>query len=302
MKQSFIFFLFLFLTFYLFAQDDFYPLQCKGKIPEEFITLSSEKVNKDRATIDQSENYNVKKAKKEFYLFTNYKIDYLLRSGMVLFGDEATEYVRSVRAYILKDSPELKDKIRFYVIKSPEVNAFCTYQGIIFVNIGLLAQVENEAELAYVLSHEIIHYKNHHIINDFLNTTNIIKGNGKYGKYSYEQKVHAYFNYSKENEMEADAQGLQDFYLKTDYDINQVLNVFDVLLYSYLPFDEVPFDTNYFNDRYFKVPSDFFLKKTKPISAVEDYDDSESTHPNIKTRREKIYEIIGNLENVNEGK
>ncbi len=284
----------------VYSQDDFYPLQPKGKIPAEFLTLSKEKYLKDKATIDQSENYNVKKAKRDFYLFTNYKIDYFLRSGMVLFGDEVTNYVNQVGEYVLEDYPELKSKIRFYIVKSPEVNAFATYQGIIFINLGLLAQIENEAQLAYVISHEIIHYKNQHVINDYLNTQDIISGKGDYGKFSYNQKVHAYFNYSKENEMEADKQGLKDFYLKTNYDINEVLNVFDVLLYSYLPCDEIPFDTSFFDDNYFKIPSDFFLKEAKPISAVEDYDDSESTHPNIKSRREKIIELIAGLDNVKE--
>ncbi len=302
MRTLFVVLLCYFITNPVFSQDDFYPLKSKGKIPQEFLTLSKEKYLKDKATISSDDKYNVRQSKEEFYLFTNYKIDYLLRSGRVLFGDDVTEYVNEVGQYILKDDPELKDKIRFYVTKSPEVNAFSTYQGIVFVNLGLIAQVENEAELAYVLAHEIIHYKNHHVINDYLNTQNIINGKGEYGKYSYDQKVHAYFNYSKDNEMEADEQGLKNYYLKTDYDINQVLNVFDVLLYSYLPCDEIPFDTTFFDDRYFRVPSDFYLKEVKHISAVEDYDDSESTHPNIKSRRSNIYDIIGNLDDVKEGK
>lgn len=285
----------------IFSQDDFSLLHSKGKIPKEFITLSKEKYLRDKATIGYDEKHNVRQSKEEFYLFTNYKVDYLLRSGKVLFGDDITKYVNAVGQYILKDDTALKDKIRFYVTKSPEVNAFSTYQGIVFVNLGLIAQVENEAELAYVLAHEIIHYRNHHVINNFLNTKDIIKGKGKYDKYSYNQKVHAYFNYSKENEMEADEQGLKDYYLKTGYDINQVINIFDVLLYSYLPFDEIPFDTTFFNDKYFKIPSSFYLKETKPISAVEDYDDSESTHPNIKSRRSKIYDVIGSLDNIKEG-
>ena len=289
-------------SFVLWAQDDYTPLKCKGTIPADFITLSKEKFLKDKASISRKDKHHVKKDKTAFYLYTNYKIDFLLRSGKVLFGDEVTNYVNQVGKYVLKDYPELKKKIRFYVVKSPEVNAFATYQGIIFVNLGLLAQVENEAELAYVLSHEIIHYKNKHVINDYLNTRDIIKGRGKYSKIDLTEKEHAYFTYSKANESEADSLGLLDFYMKTDYDINEVLNIFDVLLYSYLPIDEVPFDSTYFSDEFFQIPGKNFKKDLKPISAIEDYDDSKSTHPNIKNRRTRIRNIIANLDDVKKGK
>ena len=286
----------------VFSQNDYTPLKCKGTIPADFLTSSKVKYLQDKSTIDRKEKNRVRKDKDNFYIYTNYKIDFLLRSGMVLFGDETTEYVNSVGKYVLKDFPELKNKIRFYVLKSPEVNASSTYQGIIFVNLGLLAQVENEAQLAYILSHEIIHYKNEHVMKSYLNTKDIVYGRGQYKKLSLKQNEHAYFDYSKENEMEADALGLKDFYLKTNYEISEVLNVFDVLLYSYLPIDEIPFDTTYFNDEFFTLPTKYFKKELDPISAIEDFDDSKSTHPNIKKRREKIYEIVADLDDQKERK
>jgi len=299
-------FFFIFILFHinlsLSSQNDYVPLKCKGTIPSDFLTSSKEKYLQDKSKINKNERNRIRKNKNDFYIYTNYKIDFLLRSGMVLFGDETTKYVNSVGQYVLNNYPDLKDKIRFYVVKSPEVNAFSTYQGIIFVNLGLLAQVENEAQLAYILSHEIIHYKNEHIIKSYLNTKDIISGRGKYNNLSLNQDKRAYFNYSKTQEMEADSQGLKDFYLKTDYDINEVLNVFDVLLYSYLPIDEIPFDTTYFNDKYFILPTKRFKKKLSQISAIEDYDDTKSTHPNIKKRRTKIYDIIADLDNIKKGK
>ena len=38
-----------------------------------------------------------------------------------------------------------------------------TENGIILINMGLLAQLSNESELAFIMAHEIVHYVEHHI-------------------------------------------------------------------------------------------------------------------------------------------
>src|SRR5690606_22022199 len=61
-----------------------------------------------------------------------------------------------------------------------------------------------------------------------------------------------------------------------------------VLQYSYLPFDEIPFDTTFLATEGMSLPTSYLLKSTAPITAEADYDDSRSTHPNIKTRKLEI--------------
>ena len=51
-----------------------------------------------------------------------------------------------------EDNQSLLDEVRIYVTKSPYVNAFSTDQGVIMINIGLIAQLENEAQLAYAVA------------------------------------------------------------------------------------------------------------------------------------------------------
>jgi len=72
-------------------------------------------------------------------------------SGRVLFGDPVSEYVNTVADKLLENEPELRSKLRFYCLKSNVTNAFATNQGMIFVTLGLIAQLENEAQLAQVL-------------------------------------------------------------------------------------------------------------------------------------------------------
>jgi len=84
----------------------------------------------------------------------------LLLSGDKLFNDPLTIYVNKVADELLKNEPELRKKIKIYVTKSSDVNAHAFDKGFIFINVGLLAQLENEAQLAFILSHEINQIKN----------------------------------------------------------------------------------------------------------------------------------------------
>jgi predicted Zn-dependent protease len=54
----------------------------------------------------------------------------------------------------------------FAVIKTPIVNAFSTPGGFIFITSGALAEMQNEAELAAVLGHEIGHITQKHILKE----------------------------------------------------------------------------------------------------------------------------------------
>ncbi|MCL2760476.1 MAG: M48 family metallopeptidase [Desulfuromonadales bacterium] len=50
------------------------------------------------------------------------------------------------------------------VVKNPEVNAYATLGGRIYVNSGLLEQAESPEELAGVLAHEITHVEHRHLM------------------------------------------------------------------------------------------------------------------------------------------
>jgi predicted Zn-dependent protease len=50
------------------------------------------------------------------------------------------------------------------VIRDPTLNAFAMPNGRIYVHTGLLSRVENEAQLATILGHELTHYTNRHAL------------------------------------------------------------------------------------------------------------------------------------------
>lgn len=65
---------------------------------------------------------------------------------------------------------------RFYVIDDPVPNAFAFPNGMIFVHTGLLEIMENEAQLAAVLGHEIAHVTHEHGRERYANTSLVKSG------------------------------------------------------------------------------------------------------------------------------
>jgi predicted Zn-dependent protease len=73
-----------------------------------------------------------------------------------------TAYVQRVGQAVAAHSDQPDLKWQFRVLDSPVVNAFALPGGYIYVTRGLLAYLENEAQLAMILGHEIGHVTARH--------------------------------------------------------------------------------------------------------------------------------------------
>jgi hypothetical protein len=62
---------------------------------------------------------------------------------------------------------------------------------------------------------------------------------------------------------------------------------------------KLPFRREYFNEGPYVLPGKIFLDTLASITAAEDYDDENSTHPNIKKRKTAITNGIGDLNDTN---
>ncbi len=285
----------------VFAQNvafkDFKPLRAEGKIPTYFLKSAAENYETNlEENISEEDKRRDKKTKEEFTLETTFLHQEMLLSGRILFGDPLTDYVNKVAAKILENEPALAAKLQFYTYKSSSTNAFCTPEGIIGINVGYLAQIENEAHLAATLCHEIAHYTEKHSLNHHLENLKLKKNKGQYRGMSIDQKIFAAFSRSREFETEADELGFLR-YLKSGYDPQNFIDHFNVLHYAYLPFDEVPFDTTFFNKGSLVIPGSFFKKEFTPISSEMNYEDDMHTHPNIHTRKEDLKKLLNKHKN-----
>jgi len=88
----------------------------------------------------------------------------LLGAAPLVKDDALQRYVNSVGRWVAAHSGRPDLPWHFGVIESEDVNAFAAPGGFIFVTKGLYRRLNNEAELAGVLGHEIAHVtKKHHL-------------------------------------------------------------------------------------------------------------------------------------------
>ena len=68
-----------------------------------------------------------------------------------------SRYVNYIGRKLVAVSDRTEIPYRFEIVDNPQVNAFATMGGFIYLNTGLLTTASNEAELASVIGHEIGH-------------------------------------------------------------------------------------------------------------------------------------------------
>lgn len=270
--------------------DNYQPVRSSGKLPEDFTRAVSDAVkasNQDPKTV----------AEKEFILGSAFSLNRVMLGGKVLFNDPMGVFTKKVVDELLKNDPILRAKIRVYIIKSPYVNAFATSEGAIFINIGLLAQLENEAQLAYILAHEIVHVDKKHSLDEFKKEIEISKGKGVYGDLNNSEKLLARSAYSKEKEQEADELGFLDYFNNSNYSYSAISGVFDILKYGHLPIDEVKFDKSFFENDGFIFPNSYTLKEITQINTDDEEDNEKSSHPALPYRRDLLAKMIKDKSN-----
>jgi predicted Zn-dependent protease len=126
----------------------------------------------------------------------------------------------------------------FTVVDSPVVNAFALPGGYVYLTRGILAYINNEAELAAVMGHEIGHVTARHTVRQMTRTqlTQIGIGVGSVVSPTFGQlgnmSNHAlgllFLRFSRDDEREADRLGVE-YAAKAGYDPREVSNFFEVL-------------------------------------------------------------------------
>jgi hypothetical protein len=275
------------------AQIDFNNyqiLQSSGIVPNDFLHNFEDRYHSQRNNLTQKQRSLLGEKAEYFLLYSSYRIESLFKSGLVTFNDPVAEYASDILDIILDNEQSLRKKIRVYTLKSNAVNAFITNDGIIFITLGLIAQLESEAQLAFVLAHEIIHYKKNHHIKEFLKRQDLIEEKTRHE--SEEDLLRTFLDYSRDFELEADAEAFKNYYMSSGYANTEIESFLDILLYSYLPIDEIKFHLNFFESDTYKFPETYTVSQYNEITAIEDYDDTESTHPNILKRRSALISLL----------
>jgi len=83
--------------------------------------------------------------------------------GLIIHDRRLNRYLNGVVNRIAAGRPPGAAPVRAYIVKNADVNAFTTGGGYLFFNAGMLAAMENEAQLATVAAHEIAHIDRGHV-------------------------------------------------------------------------------------------------------------------------------------------
>lgn len=234
----------------------------------------------------------------------------LLLSTRSLTSPAAINYLQKIADKIKAANPELKNlDVRLVFTRDWWPNAYSMGDGTIAVNAGLFTYLDNEAELTYVLGHELAHYYLDHsgkAIKKYIEKINSPSFNDELKRISkqpfrqnqeleklYKQTIFDGRKHNRDNELEADKWALK-FMRQTGYDGSgiqtalQKLDVIDTL--RFLEPVELPlvfsFDDYPFKEKWIKEESSIFSKMTEADASglSQKERDSLKTHPDCSRR------------------
>lgn len=245
-----------------------------------------------------------KKDARDFYAGVNYSVWSVMSSGRVYFDGKLTYYLNSVLKKLLINRSELLPQIKIYAVKNSSINAVCYPNGYVFVNTGLLAVLENEDQLAFIIAHEIVHYLKTHTKNSL--SKKILLKSAEENDGNSAASAYRSLKFSRENEFEADASGLQ-LLINSPYNASVSIRALELLEKDVQNF--TPNFSSVFNNSVFTFDSALLVKnadsawlnKLKKDTENDDFifnskEDIFSTHPDMEKRILAIGEVLKSVE------
>lgn len=166
--------------------------------------------------------------------------DRAISTEMGLYPDAALAgYVQALGRKLAARSERPDLDWTFRVVDDPVVNAFALPGGFIYVTRGILAHLENEAELATVVGHEIGHVTARHSVSQIskLQLAQLGLGLGsvlapdqaeRFGGLAETGLGLLFLKYGRDDERQADELGLR-YMVRAGYDPRPAVGVFDTL-------------------------------------------------------------------------
>ncbi len=193
---------------------------CQANTSKEVISSSNEIKAKNKEQIVKQPLISAKvidRHEEARALNTAKKIAAILkRNGSVYGNKKVTAYLQTV---MNKLYPAFKNRIKVKVLNFTNLNAFALANGTIYFNLGLIARLENEAQLATVLGHEGAHYVYKHSIRKRLKIKSVA---------DVRTNKRGIYGYSRSLEREADQYAFRRL-KKAGYDTSEAYKVFEHL-------------------------------------------------------------------------
>lgn len=237
-------------------------------------------------------------------------VEELLISTRSVTEQTADGYIKAIANRIINSNPELKSlDIRIVFSRDFPPNAFSIGDGTIAFNAGLFTYLDNEAQMAFIISHELAHYYLDHSgqrVAKYValkNSDSLKKEIRKIIKQEYRvfeqlnklSKEYAFNSrkYSRDKEEEADNVGLR-FLKNSGYDgmafvttMELLDKVDDTAFFSPLKLQKILSFPDYpFKERWIKKESSIFsaMNSDEASGLTQKERDSLKTHPDCSKR------------------
>jgi predicted Zn-dependent protease len=133
-------------------------------------TNTADSLNRSGAAIDRAREDIT--PEEEYYIGRTVGASILTNYPVYWDNQDFTHYINQICKTIAINSvwPEIYNGYHAAILNSPEINAFATSGGHIFITQGLLACADSEDTLAAVIAHEIAHIQLQHSIQAIKNS------------------------------------------------------------------------------------------------------------------------------------
>lgn len=298
------------------GNEPYIPLLTKGTRLDSMLAALKAAQSKRMAGIDAKKQKLLHDAMSERYEGLEKKFE-----DAHLFSDPRIDpYLSAVLKEIYRGNPELPSAdIRLLLARYPWPNATSHGEGTILLNAGLVAHLENESQLAFVICHEIAHYVLDHVESAIRKRIAVLESDEtkeelkKISKTEYGARAKAIellkeisydaTRHSRLREAQADSMALS-LLLNTKYDAREALSCLGILDHideedsTRLRFRQLLDSKEFpFNDAWLRIQQSSFGGATIEKTLNED---SLKTHPDCGLR---ISLLVPRLENyIGQGK
>jgi len=161
----------------------------------------------------------------------------MIEKGVAYDDQKVQAYVNRIGQDLAAHSDRPDITYTFTVIDDSNINAFAFPGGYIYINRGLMVYLDNEAELAAVLAHEIGHVTARHAVRQqtaaaanktLSQVIGVLTGSADLAQASNTYGTSLVRGYGRDHELEADSEGATYLY-NSGYDPNALLEVIGVL-------------------------------------------------------------------------
>ncbi len=242
MKILFTTFLFTLTSLFCFSQNtEFSALQTDLNIKNAYEQFLSDGYVSSRSQPKSEYKSDLKSYYKTRYASSLQRLEndhFIMHPSVSVYVDQLLDIIAQ------SNSTFNFDEVRVLLAKYVWPNAFSVGDGTLVLNIGLAMRLENEAQLAFVLSHEAAHYFLNHSDEDFIrrfydkNSDAFKSKLEEINKSEYYQvtklkellksNIYSERSHSRVHEFSADSLGLV-FYLNAGYDISGAISTLELL-------------------------------------------------------------------------